>query len=368
MKCNNCGHENTMGAKFCEKCGTNFSAEVSSAAPDLSVMEASDPVVSTPTVAPKKNKTMYIVIASVLSVALLIGGGIWAWNSFLKPSDTHSVAEKNEEPEDEKSGEYEEHIKLANEYLDDGDYAEAVEEFTKAIKLDDTKAEAYYGKATAMANDAIDTGIVEDIADFLIKGYKKTGDDGLVVHMKEVAEILEDNGYEEEAKQMLDLYYMNLTTDIKSADKEEIVFGEFKQAYNFYFEWIYMQKYVEFLDENPTENPARARVVHKEINTVDKLKKAMRKHFSEERTESFIEDFNIAEENGELLMDADIGVGSPLEELVGYSIDDMSDDECVMTVEMMDVGGVDYDEDPNYYYYDVVCTWDSDNWIFSYEY
>ncbi len=203
MRCVNCGFENTMGAKFCEKCGTKMPDMADAALmPEPAPESASVPEKSKG----KKRKGIYIAIASVLCVALLVGVGIWIFNAFGP------------------AGKYDKQIKLGYELLEEGKYEEAIIAFDKAINIDKKKPEGYVGKATAMAHDEdMNVSVVKEIVFVIDEGYKKSKDKKIIQHMKKVADIIEGNGYYAEAELMRTEY--NKRLDGVQDDNEELVLG-----------------------------------------------------------------------------------------------------------------------------------------------
>ncbi len=135
-----------------------------------------------------KKKKVGVIIAVALAVAVIIAGAVlFVMNSFVN--------------------DYDRQVNLGYNLMDEGKYEEAILAFDKAIEIDDTKPKAYYGKASAMAFDPNMTKEKAiEIAKVLKTGYEKSKDAGLIEHMKEVSEIMENNGFEEEAKVLVQEY------------------------------------------------------------------------------------------------------------------------------------------------------------------
>ena len=121
MKCLNCGTENLDVAKFCAKCGVALDGkteEVSSS--NVRIIGGMPPK------KPKKSfKWLYIILIAAICVSILTVGAVLLVNA----NDT-----------------YKKQVNIGYDYLDAGEYEEAILAFDKAIEIEPRKKPAYEGK------------------------------------------------------------------------------------------------------------------------------------------------------------------------------------------------------------------------------
>ncbi len=377
MKCSNCGFENTMGAKFCEKCGTKMPDMADAALmpePAPTPVTASEIVFDIPSEAPtapvrkpKSKKKFYIIIAAVLCVALLVGVGIWLFADKIGTS----ASDDN----------YDKQVDIGYDLLDQGKYEEAIVAFDKAIKIDDKKPEAYIGKATAMAHDdEMDYIKADEIIELAEAAYEKTGDADVLLHLKEVAAIVGDNGFETECIQIMNAYFANYPEEaLDQLSDEERIFMEFRQADNFYWYWMCSNGWLFDVNDMDGETFYLA-ISSVEINTINDLEKEFKKHYTTYLSDRFIKgDLKAAEKGGELYIRYTGGTGGYNVNICDYSLQKKSETKYVMVVKacygIYDDPSFEYDYDKNtglfiapekdLTYHEILCEYVNNTWVFA---
>ncbi len=187
MYCNKCGFQNPDNSAFCQKCGNQMISHSSdNRAPLQTPLQAPLSPSEVSKVQKRKKPVILIIILSVLILAVIAAGCIF----FMMNTKTAKSS-------------YDEQIDLGYSLINDGKYEEAIIAFDEAIEIDEKKPKAYYGKTEAMAHDENMNGeVVDEIVEVIDTGYKKSGDAGLIDHMENVAVIIEENGFTEEADLM----------------------------------------------------------------------------------------------------------------------------------------------------------------------
>lgn len=142
MFCRNCGEKLSDDSMFCSKCGARAEVE-NSAVPEEGNAK--------PMKGRKAGGSGKVIIVFIILIALAAGG-------FLIYSSMPSAKSAKE-------------AKLANKYLQEGKYEDAVLTFQKAIEIEPKKPGYYMELAKAY----LDKDKVEEAYDILDRGYKETG-------------------------------------------------------------------------------------------------------------------------------------------------------------------------------------------------
>ena len=155
MICKKCGEQLQDNAKFCPKCGTVCDA----ADPVINNAEASNiSAAGAERAVPRGFAAKKNIIIIIIAAVLLIGGGITA----IAVVNSHSAS----------SG-VSDDLQLAERYLSEQNYEQAVIEFQKVLEIEPMNVEAYLGLADAY----IGLGETDKAIEILQEGLEKTGDE-----------------------------------------------------------------------------------------------------------------------------------------------------------------------------------------------
>ncbi len=145
MICKNCGTQLPDNVKFCTKCGTPTAEDfdISAAGVERAVPRG---------FSAKKN-----IIIIIIAAILLIGGGITAIAVVNSHSASSGITDK---------------LQLAERYLNEQNYEQAVIEFQKVLEIEPMNVDAYLGIADAYMG----MGDTDKALEWLNKGLEQTGD------------------------------------------------------------------------------------------------------------------------------------------------------------------------------------------------
>ena len=153
MTCKNCGSQIPENENICPKCGALSTAEdtnISAAGAERTVPRG---------FSPKRN-----IIIIIITAILLIGSGITAVALISSYSASSGVSE---------------HLQLAERYLSEQNYEQAVIEFLKVLEIEPMNVDAYLGLADAY----IGLGQTDKAIEVLREGLEKTGDERISVKL-----------------------------------------------------------------------------------------------------------------------------------------------------------------------------------------
>ncbi|MBQ7960642.1 MAG: hypothetical protein IJ285_05425 [Clostridia bacterium] len=265
--------------------------------------------------------------------------------------------------------EYNKQMRLADGLLRDEHFVEAAYAYEAAAKIEPMEAEAYMGQATAMVQiPDIDLSDAESVSKILVNGYERTKNLDLIFHFKKLAKITKNNENVFFSHKFENDYFRYLPEDIteKDVSVEDIIYADCVRAYDFWYDWIYCQKYVDMTETDYSIMPYRAKVTHKEINTKKKLENEIKRHFSESLSKQFIKSLNPQNEDV-LYINCCGDMGDRPVQEYDHSFIKVSDDKYMLTIRLYCPYEYDFDSEiPETKLEEskILCTFNGEKWIF----
>ena len=187
MFCRKCGTEIEEGNLFCVVCGTPVDPQTENPALPKAAAESGNPDTTQPsmpgpvTKAITRKRPPILPIVAAVAITAAAGIGIVA--------ATKAVAEQREEEQRQNERrELREQLKMAERYLEEMDYEQAVVAYQAAIEIDPKNIDAYLGLAEAY----IGLNDYESAIDALQSGADETENDDIQERLEELEELWSD--------------------------------------------------------------------------------------------------------------------------------------------------------------------------------